>query len=118
MRRLKDGPHRDTVCEGLSKRGRLADTISKNTKRKRTKLYCQCRCTGSSKQNHLENFVCLRQDLAMELRLPQPPEYWDNLAENLEILGFYVLTNAATGPPYKLSSSPRKAARLPSSHAG
>lgn len=59
MRRLKDESHRDTVCEGLSKRGRLADTISKNTKRKGTKLYCQWRSTGSSKHNNLENLVCL-----------------------------------------------------------
>lgn len=64
MKRLKDESHRDTVYEGLSKRGRLADIISKNTKRKGTKLYCQWRSTGSSKHNNLENFVCLRQSLA------------------------------------------------------
>lgn len=113
MRRLRDESHRGTICEGLSKRGQLADTISKNTTRKRTKLYCQWRCTGSSTHNHLEIFVCLRQGLVMQLSLPQPPESWDNLAENLEVLWFYVLANAATGPPYKLSSSPRRAARLP-----
>lgn len=112
MKRLKDESHRDTACEGLSKRGRLADTISKNTKRKGTKLYCQWISTASSKHNNLEN--CLFETESSYVASPASvSRILAYPGRESEFLWFYVLMNA-TGPSYKLSSSPRRAARLPS----